>query len=74
MNGCCNSFVEPVFFPLVVVPDAVLLVLFCTSNSDYKLRTRVQVADTELTAQREHVLKGENTEKQMVFNLTESYV
>lgn len=44
VNRCYNSFEEPVFFPLVAVPDAVFLVPFCTSSSDDKLRARVQVA------------------------------
>lgn len=44
VNRCYNSFEEPIFFPLVAVPDAVLLVPFCTSSSDDKLRARVQVA------------------------------
>lgn len=72
MNRCYNSFEEPFFFPLVAVLDAVLLVpfcsffvhfFFCSSNSDDKLRARVQVAQTLNSQHKESMFREEKIQR-----------
>lgn len=57
VNTCYNNFEELIFFPLVAVPDAVLLVPFCTSSSDDILRARVQVAQTLDSQHKENMFR-----------------